>query len=73
MWAFFRCMWINLVRIKNWLGKVCPNGDKNSENKGILTKTAELLTILLLFLKIKSKYLLLEANISYKSIFASYS
>lgn len=45
MWAFFRCLWINLVRIKNWIGKLCPNGDKNGENQGILTKSAELLTI----------------------------
>jgi len=49
MWAFCRCSWINLVRIKNWLGKLYPNGDKNMKNQGILTKTAELLTILLSF------------------------
>ena len=30
-WAYNRCMWVNLVRIKNWLGEVCPDGTKIGE------------------------------------------
>ncbi len=48
-WASSRCMWINLVRIKNYLttagnGGVCPDGSKNAEKQGILAKAGELLT-----------------------------
>jgi hypothetical protein len=24
MWAFNRCLWLNLIRIKNYMGEVCP-------------------------------------------------
>lgn len=43
-WAYCRSMWINLVRIKNWIGEVCPNGNGNGKNYPILTKTGKLLT-----------------------------
>ena len=26
LWAYCRCLWINLVRIKNYMGEVCPVG-----------------------------------------------
>lgn len=31
IWAFNRCLWINLIRIKNYMGEVCPV-DWDSEN-----------------------------------------
>jgi len=42
-WAYCRSMWINLVRIKNWVGEVCPDGNGNGKNHPILTKTGDLL------------------------------
>lgn len=35
MWAFNRCLWINLIRIKNHMGELCPVGWDN-ENVVIL-------------------------------------
>jgi hypothetical protein len=42
-WAYNRCMWVNLVRIRNWMGEVCPDGTKMGEIEAILTKNAGLL------------------------------
>lgn len=47
MFAYGRCMWINFVRIKNYvtsMGEVCPDGKKKVKNQEILTKFDELLT-----------------------------
>ena len=41
-WAYYRCTWVNLVRIKNWLGEVCTNGTKTGGIEDILTKNAGL-------------------------------
>jgi len=47
-WAYGRCLWINLIRIKNYLttltGEVCPDDNKTALNQGILTKSGEILT-----------------------------
>lgn len=43
IWAYGRCIWINLIRIKNYLGEVCPDGNGNGGNNPILTKTGKLL------------------------------
>jgi hypothetical protein len=42
-WAYNRCTWVNLVRIKNWLGEVRPNGTKMGGIEDIVTKNAGLL------------------------------
>ena len=47
MWMFCRSLWINLVRIKNWLGKLSPNGTKNMKKQALLTNILNLLTIFL--------------------------
>ncbi len=36
-------MWVNLVRIKNWMGEVCPDGTKMGGIEDILIKNAGLL------------------------------
>lgn len=33
MWATFRCLWINLVRIKNHLKQICQKTNKTVQNK----------------------------------------
>jgi hypothetical protein len=48
-WAFCRCLWINMVRIKNWLGELCPNEAEIAKKQVVLTKITELLTISLSF------------------------
>ena len=43
-WAYNRCLWVNLVRIKNWMVEVCPDGIKIGGIEDILIKNAGLLT-----------------------------
>jgi hypothetical protein len=43
IWANMRCLWINLVRIKNYMGKLCP--EFNQINK-IAQKTRKVVNIL---------------------------
>lgn len=31
LWAYNRSLWINLIKIRNWLGEVCPIGDENAK------------------------------------------
>ena len=46
--AYSRCLWINLIRIKNyvapWKGEMCPDKNEKSKNQALLTKSAEILT-----------------------------
>lgn len=42
-WANMRCLWINLVRIKNYMGKVCPDLNQISR---IAQKTGGIVNIL---------------------------
>lgn len=40
LWAYSRCMWINLIRIKNYMGEVCPIEPDFSKKAGLLAKNA---------------------------------
>ena len=40
LWAYSRCMWINLVRIKNYMGEVCPIEPDFSKKAGLLVSNA---------------------------------
>jgi Transposase domain (DUF772)/Transposase DDE domain len=55
MWAFCRCLWINMVRIKNWIEELYHKGAESVKNQVVLTKISDLLTILLAFLIGKRK------------------
>lgn len=43
-WAFNRCMWINLVRIKNLVGEVCPVFPEIKKIEQFVNKKSNLLT-----------------------------
>jgi len=45
MWAFNRCLWINLIRIKNYIGELYPLFPEFCKNQPILTENAYLLTV----------------------------
>lgn len=40
LWAYSRCMWINLVRIKNYVGEVCPIEPDFGKKAGLLAQNA---------------------------------
>ena len=40
LWAYSRCIWINLVRIKNYMGEVCPVEPEFSKKAGLLVQNA---------------------------------
>lgn len=44
MWAFNRCLWINLIRIKNYMGEVCPVLPEINQIEQIINKKTSLLT-----------------------------
>jgi hypothetical protein len=48
-WADFRCSWLNLIRIKNWMGEVCPDENKNGESQRIALKNGEFVTNTVVF------------------------
>lgn len=44
LWAFLRCLWINFVRIKNYMGELCPVSEKSGKCSVLLTFFSELST-----------------------------
>ena len=45
MWAFFRCLWINLIRIVNFMEKVCQRTSEKAVESALLTIFTQLVTI----------------------------
>lgn len=45
MWAFLRSLWINLIRIVNFMGKVCQRTSEKAVKSALLTILTWLLTI----------------------------
>lgn len=73
LWAYLRCMWINLVRIKNYMGELRPKNEKSPIQHGLSTVFQWLSTILTFILTIKSILYKNLQNMFFRKVVYKYS